>query len=106
MIRRITRVFLRWRGAGNSRAGGSKTSIVFGLKNEAGSALQSPVGFCAAEHRSDKIESRPIRGTPWEYLFYLDLQSRHPQPGMPSMRCGIFANWPPTLKSWVPIRSF
>jgi prephenate dehydratase len=49
-----------------------KISVAFAARNVAGALFRSLSALALRDISLTKIESRPLRGKPWEYLFYVD----------------------------------
>lgn len=78
----FTRFVLLQREAVERPAGskGYKTSLVFSTRNVSGALFRALSAFALRDISLTKIESRPLRGKPWEYLFYLDFLGHTSEP--------------------------
>ena len=63
-------------------SGDDKTSLVFSAKDKPGVLFQMLQPFARSRINLSKIESRPIKNKPWEYLFFLDLMGHRQQPAV------------------------
>jgi prephenate dehydratase len=67
----------------------SKTSLVFTTRHQPG-ALYDSLGEFAQRHINlTKIESRPRRNRPWQYLFYLDFDGHWQDPECEAALMGL-----------------
>jgi chorismate mutase/prephenate dehydratase len=56
------------------RTGRDKTSLLFSISDSPGTLYQVLRPFSAKSINLTKIESRPIKDKPWEYVFFLDFE--------------------------------
>lgn len=90
------RVSQALRGVGHAAAGtdycrliptgANKTSIAFKVKNLPGALFKSLSVFALRDISLSKIESRPMRGRPWEYVFYVDFLRGDDEPAQNALR--------------------
>lgn len=85
-----------------SVADADKTSLVFTLKSKPGALFRALSCFALRDINLTKLESRPVRGRPWEYMFYADVDiARHTlEYGRAAAQLGEFTQWVRTLGSY------
>jgi prephenate dehydratase len=83
--RNFTRFFLL-RRTRRILPGANKTSIAFSLRNLPGALFRALSVFALRDISLSKIESRPIRGRPWEYVFYADFLRGDHEPARHALR--------------------
>ncbi len=66
--------------------GANKTSLAYKVKNEPGALFKSLSVFALRDISLSKIESRPMRGRPWEYVFYVDFLRGDDEPARNALR--------------------
>jgi arogenate/prephenate dehydratase len=83
-------------------ADANKTSLVFALKSTPGSLFRALSCFALRDINLTKLESRPMRGRPWEYLFYVEVDARRDDLGCARALTHLaeFAKWTRILGSY------
>jgi prephenate dehydratase len=59
----------------------NKISLAFSVENRPGSLVAALSELSAIGTNLSKIESRPVHGKPWEYIFYVDAQIHSSEEG-------------------------
>ncbi len=67
----------------------SKTSLVFTTRHQPGALYESLGEFAKRSINLTKIESRPRRNHPWQYLFYLDFEGHWQDPECEAALIGL-----------------
>jgi prephenate dehydratase len=77
-----TRFFLvRRKGEAKVDPESNKISIAFSVENRPGTLVSALLELSTLGTNLTKIESRPVHGKPWEYIFYVDCQIHTPEEG-------------------------
>ena len=95
----ITRFFVI---GGAQPTDADKTTLVFALPSTPGSLFKALSVFALRDINLSKLESRPIRGRPWEYLFYVDIEARRDDLNCARAlaQLGEFARWSRVLGTY------
>lgn len=72
--------FLIVGGLASGPTGRDKTSILLSIKDEVGALYRILEPFATARCNLTKIESRPTRRRPWEYVFFVDFEGHRDDP--------------------------
>jgi len=62
------------------RTGDDKTSLLFSVRHEPGALYRVLRPFADNRINMQTIESRPLKGRPWEYVFFLDVAGHVSEP--------------------------
>src|SRR3954469_12010377 len=68
--------------SGPAGKGHDKTSLLVSLRHEPGSLLRALQPFDRRKLNLTRIESRPSRLRPWDYIFFLDVTGHYEDPAM------------------------
>jgi 3-deoxy-7-phosphoheptulonate synthase len=67
----------------------AKTSLICTARNEPGALLSILQVFAAHGINMIKLESRPIPGEPWKYMFYIDLEADLEAPACAAVKAAV-----------------
>ncbi|HVA82448.1 MAG TPA: prephenate dehydratase [Candidatus Binataceae bacterium] len=62
------------------RTGTDKTTVLFAVADKVGALYEAISLFARNSINISKIESRPLRSRPWEYIFFVDLSGHREDP--------------------------
>ena len=87
---------------GTPPADANKTTIVFALPSTPGALFKALSVFALRDINLTKLESRPMRGRPWEYLFYVEIEARRDDLGCARALTHLaeFARWTRVLGTY------
>jgi arogenate/prephenate dehydratase len=87
---------------GAASADANKTTIVFALPSTPGALFKALSVFALRDINLSKLESRPIQGRPWEYLFYVEVDARRDDHACARalMHLAEFARWSRVLGTY------
>jgi chorismate mutase/prephenate dehydratase len=62
------------------RSGADKTTVLFAVADKVGALHEALTLFARNSINISKIESRPLRSRPWEYIFFVDMTGHRDDP--------------------------